>query len=376
MSYRSSFRIPLTLVLALFCMASIGHAQLVPWEDPAVNAINRMPARATSYSYPDEATAQMLDRKASGRYLNLNGNWQFAFSDVPEGAPAGFQALDFDAKSWSSIPVPANWELHGYGTAIYTNITYPFVPVDPPYVPYADNPTGCYRHTFKVPSDWKDQQVVLHFGGVSSAYYVWVNGEMVGYSEDSRLPSEFDVTPFIKFGQENLLAVKVHRWSDGSYLEDQDHWRLSGIHREVLLLAQPKVHIRDYFVKAGLDEGYSYGNLTVKPRLNHSRQEELKGWTYEVDVYDESGHPMLEEPMKAEVNAIIKEDLRVYPRAHSLLKAKVFNIEPWTAETPALYTLIITLKDENGQLIEVRSSKIGFRNIQIGAKGELLVNGV
>ncbi|WP_345894670.1 sugar-binding domain-containing protein, partial [Phaeodactylibacter xiamenensis] len=228
------------VLLLTLSTAFTAQAQLQPWEDPAVNGINRMPARATSYSYPDEATALMVDREASGRYLSLNGNWAFAFAEVPEAAPKDFHLPDFQPKGWAQIPVPSNWELQGYGTAIYTNITYPFVPVDPPYVPDEDNPTGCYRHTFEVPSDWDNQQVVLHFGGVSSAYYVWVNGKMVGYSEDSRVATEFDITPYVKFGEKNLLAVKVHRWSDGSYLEDQDHWRLSGIHREVMLLAQPR----------------------------------------------------------------------------------------------------------------------------------------
>lgn len=370
-----AYRNSAVVLLLTLSMAFAAQAQLQPWEDPAVNGINRMPARATSYSYPDEATALMVDREASGRYLSLNGNWAFAFAEVPEAAPKDFHLPDFQPKGWAQILVPSNWELQGYGTAIYTNITYPFVPVDPPYVPDEDNPTGCYRHTFEVPSDWADQQVVLHFGGVSSAYYVWVNGEMVGYSEDSRVATEFDITPYVKFGEKNLLAVKVHRWSDGSYLEDQDHWRLSGIHREVMLLAQPRTHIQDFFVKAGLDEGYSYGNLRVKPRLNHSRLSDLEGWFYEIDVYDDSGHPMLEQPLNAPVSEVVKEDLRVYPREGTVLSATVFNIEPWTAETPNRYTLVIALKDENGQTVEARSSRIGFRNIQIGPEGELLING-
>jgi beta-galactosidase len=364
-------------IALLCCLGTVftASAQLQPWEDPSVNGINRMPARATSYSYPDEATALMVDRKASGRYQNLNGDWQFAFAEVPEAAPKDFHKPGFKPKGWSNIPVPSNWELQGYGTAIYTNITYPFIPVDPPYVPDEDNPTGCYRRTFEVPADWESQQVVLHFGGVSSAYYVWVNGELAGYSEDSRVPAEFDITPFVKFGAQNLLAVKVHRWSDGSYLEDQDHWRLSGIHREVMLLAQPKTHIQDFFVKAGLDEGYNYGNLTVKPRLNHSRLNDLEGWSYEIDVYDDTGHPMLEQPLKAAVTDVIKEDLLVYPRDETVLSATVFNVVPWTAETPNRYTLVVALKDEKGQTVEARSSKIGFRNIQIGTEGELLING-
>lgn len=166
----------------------------------------------------------------------------------PSQAPSDFHKTDYDVSQWDEIPVPANWELEGYGTAIYTNVTYPFEPVNPPFVPGNDNPVGSYRTRFTISSAWDDMQITLHFGGVSSAFYVWVNGEKVGYSEGSRLPAEFDITKYLK-QRENVLAVQVYRWSDGSYLEDQDHWRLSGIHRDVYLEASPKVQLYDFHVR-------------------------------------------------------------------------------------------------------------------------------
>ena len=209
------------------------------WENPLVNGINREPAHATMYSYNTEDAAKTYNRDNTDRVLSLNGKWDFHFSPTPEGAPDDFYKSRVNG--WDKIYVPSNWELKGYGTAIYTNVTYPFK-VNPPYIDHSDDPVGCYQKSFSLPSNWKDYQITLHFGGVSSAFYVWINGKFVGYSEDSMLPAEFNITDKIQIG-ENIVSVKVYRWSDGSYLEDQDHWRLSGIQREVLLLAEPKIKI-------------------------------------------------------------------------------------------------------------------------------------
>ena len=196
-----------------------------------------------------------------------------------------FKRIDADSSNPPSLEAPNalrllgllrhlhNGELNGYGTAIYTNVTYPFVPVNPPLVPDDDNPTGCYLTEFELPKDWQENQITLHFGGVSSAFYCWINGKFLGYSEDSRLPSEFDITPYLGAGK-NKLAVKVYRWSDGSYLEDQDHWRLSGIHRDVYIMASPKVQLYDFFVKTDLDEQYQDAELLVHAKIKNFGNED------------------------------------------------------------------------------------------------------
>ena len=237
-----------------------------PWQDPAVNSLNRTAAHATMHSYPSVDAALAGKRDESDRFLSLNGTWNFSYASGLAGAPTSFYEEDAERADWDEIPVPANWEREGYGTPIYLNIRYPFRPVNPPLVPEAGNAVGSYYRTFDVPEDWSDRQVTLHFGGVSSAFYVWVNGKKVGYSEDSRLPAEFDVTSYLQPG-ENSVAVQVLRWSDGSYLEDQDHWRLSGIHRAVYLEARPQVHIADFGVRTALDANYEDAMLKLRPEL-------------------------------------------------------------------------------------------------------------
>ncbi|MEJ2503104.1 MAG: hypothetical protein P8177_07250, partial [Gemmatimonadota bacterium] len=214
--------------------------ELPPWEDPQVVELNRLPVHATLVPFPDVAGALDGERASSPWVRSLNGTWKFSLAPNPAAAPDGFWREGFDVSDWADIDVPSNWEVEGFGIPIYTNSQYPFSPVDPPHVPDDDNPVGSYVRTFTVPGDWAGRQVTLHFGGVQSAFWVWVNGERVGYSEDSRLPAEFDITPHVRPG-ENRLAVQAIRWSDGSYLEDQDHWRLSGIHRDVHLVARPPV---------------------------------------------------------------------------------------------------------------------------------------
>ena len=213
-----------------------------PWFDCNVNGVNRLPARATSYSYADQGAALTCDRDAS-RIKSLNGTWKFSFSPAVEEAVTGFWKEGYDVSSWNDMPVPSCWEMQGYGYPIYRNTKYPF-PFNPPYI-CRDNPVGSYVRTFTVPSDWKGGRVILHFGGVYSGHQVWVNGKEIGYSEDSCLPSEFDITDALKEG-DNTLAVRVFKWTDGSYLEDADHWRMAGIHREVMLLWRPDVASYDF----------------------------------------------------------------------------------------------------------------------------------
>ncbi|WP_179021785.1 glycoside hydrolase family 2 TIM barrel-domain containing protein [Winogradskyella forsetii] len=348
-----------------------------PWEDPQVSGLNRMPAKATSVSYASAERALEGHREASSRYQLLNGDWKFAFAEVPSSAPKDFYKDNFDDSKWKTIPVPSNWELQGYGTAIYTNTVYPFKPVDPPLIPDNDNPTGSYRTSFTVTDDWKDMQITLTFGGVSSAYYVWLNGALIGYSEDSRLPTHFDVTPFLKEGK-NDLAVQVYRFSDGSYLEDQDHWRLSGIHRDVYLTAAPKVQLYDFFVKTDLDANYEDASLQIRPRIKRFEDVDLKGYTLSAQLYDETGKLVAVEDDKLSIDAnkIYRE---YFPQSSkppfALMSATVKNPKKWSAEFPNLYTLVFQLKDPDGKLLEARSTNIGFREIEFSDTAELLVNG-
>lgn len=345
-----------------------------PWEDPQVNGLNRMPARATSVSYPTAAAALAGDLTKSERYKSLDGNWKFSWAPVPEQAPKDFYRADFDDSTWKQIPVPSNWELQGYGTAIYTNITYPFVPVQPPLVPDNDNPTGSYRTTFTVPDDWKDMQVTLTFGGVSSAYYVWLNGRFLGYSEDSRLPAHYDISAYLQPG-ENLLATQVYRWSDGSYLEDQDHWRLSGIHREVYLTAAPKVQLSDFFVQTDLDEAYRNATLKIRPKISVFDGATPDGYTIEAMLFDAGGDKVLAQPLDIGAADVYNEHYgqRGKP-GFALMQAEIEDPAKWSAEKPNLYTLVFSLKNEAGKLVEARSTKVGFREVEL-RDGELFVNG-
>jgi beta-galactosidase len=344
------------------------------YENPLINGINRMPARATSISYDKFEEALRADRRSSTRYKSLSGEWDFYFSPTAQGAPQGFYQPGFDARDWNKLPVPANWELHGYGTAIYTNIPYPFVPVNPPYIPEDDNPTGCYRTTFTVPSQWRDMQITLQFGGVSSAYYVWLNGQFLGYSEDSHLPAEFDITSLLKRG-ENLLAVKVHKYSDGSYIENQDHWRLGGIQRDVYITASPMVQLYDFFVTTQLDEYNRDAVLDIRPSFRVFDNAEYKGYELNAQMFDPSGNRVFDTPLTFDISRQLNE--RFPPQsAHTFqsISAKIENPLKWTAETPNLYTLVFELKDARGRTVEYRSVRTGFRKLEI-IDGEFFVNG-
>ena len=367
------------LLLTIICCISFGSTMLFAqmpndWENPLVVGINKLPARATSMSYKDEAMALNGEPTESPRYKSLNGSWKFSFAPVIEQSIKGFEKPDFDVSGWDDIQVPANWELHGYGQAIYTNVTYPFVPVTPPHVPKDDSPVGAYRTNFTLPSNWSENKVIIHFGGVSSAFYLWINGEKVGYSQGSRLPAEFDITPYLKEG-ENVLAAKVFRWSDGSYLEDQDHWRLSGIHRDVYLEVVPKTFIYDFNVRTDLDENYKDAVLSIRPKINAENKEAVKDWVFETQLFDASGNAVLAEKMTLKVGAIINES---YPQRGNvkfgLLEAEVKDPLKWSAEFPNLYTLVFYLKDAAGKLIETRSVKVGFRETEL-RDGEFFVNG-
>jgi beta-galactosidase len=337
------------------------------WENPAVFGRQRLPAHATLTPWPDEAGALTLAPDRSPWRRLLNGSWRFHFLPGREGAPTGFEAEAFDDARWATIPVPSNWQLEGYGTPIYSNIRHPF-PADPPRVPRERNETGLYRTRFEVPADWKGMRVLLHFAGVQSAFSLWVNGQPAGYSEGSMTPAEFDVTAHVRPGT-NVLAVEVIRWSDGSYLEDQDFWRLSGIFRDVVLLARPAVHIGDFEVVTDLDEAYRDARLLVEVTVQGEQPATGEPLSVRARLLDATGKQVAAETAGLGAAPVSGAGRTVR------LEAAVGNPLKWSAETPHLYTLALALLDGTGREIEVVGARVGFREVEIRG-GLFLVNGV
>lgn len=345
-----------------------------PWEDPLVTSINRDPMRATAYSFKTEKDALSCDRSKSTRMLSLNGEWDFSFAFKPADAPKDFYKSK--VQGWKKIEVPSNWELKGYDIPIYKSAVYPFRPVDPPRIPKDYNAVGSYQRSFTVPAEWKDMNITLHFGGVSSGFKVWMNGIFLGYGEDSCLPSEFNVSPYLKAG-ENIVSVQVIRWADGSYLEDQDHWRMSGIQREVMLLAEPKVRIADFHWQAKLDKDYKDAMFSIRPRVENLTGKEIKGYQVKAQLYNKAGQPVFANPLERSAESIINES---YPRLDNvkfgLLETTVKNPDKWSDEQPNLYTLVLSLTDSTGRVLEAKSCRVGFRSIEFSKEnGKLLING-
>ncbi len=365
-------------------------AQNNDWENESVFGKNKLASRIASYSYESEQDALCYDREAS-RMLSLNGDWNFNFVEKEEDRPMDFWAADFaGGDSWAPIAVPSSWEMKGYGYPIYTNITYPFTPAEnldakydwrgpqppiPPFI-YRDNPVGSYYRDFEVPAAWEDQSVVLHFGGVTSAFYVWVNGQKVGYSQDSCLAAEFDITEYLRDGS-NRVAVQVFKWSDGSYLEDQDMWRMSGMHREVMLLAQPKISLKDIHIRAELDETYKNGSLEIRPSIwMQDEVKNLDGWQITAQLYDAENSAVLGEELNANVKNLYLER---WPQRDivkfAVMESDIVAPHKWSAEAPYLYTLVLSMKNPAGEVVESRSQKVGFRTVEFDKDNALLING-
>lgn len=362
------------------------------WENNSVLEINREPARADFIPFADETQALSGIREQSPYYFSINGNWKFHWVSKPEDRPVDFFRTDFDDKTWETIPVPSNWEMQGYGTPIYVSAGYPFK-IDPPRVtsePKADytsfkerNPVGSYRHNFEIPSTWNDRRTFIHFAGVQSAFYLWINGKKVGYSQGSMEPSEFDITSYVVKGK-NQLAVEVYRWSDGSYLEDQDMWRTSGIHREVFLYSTGDVRITDFAVRTILDNNYENANLQISPELQSYKGDKLEGWSVKAQLYDAQNKPVFGSPLSQDAEPILNADYKAAvmndrfpqrgPAKFAWLEAEVSNPAKWTAETPNLYTLVLSLVNKEQQTTETVRCKVGFRSIEI-KNGQLLING-
>jgi beta-galactosidase len=328
------------------------------WENPAVFAVGKEAPRATGFPFESRAKAIAGHRTKSDRFLLLNGQWRFHFSPNADQLPNGFERPEFDVGKWREIKVPADWQTQGFDQPRYNNITYPF-PANRPFIPHATNPVGSYRRDVDLPANWMQSDIILHIGAAGSAYYVWVNGQKVGYSEDSKLPSEFNVSRFMKPGK-NVIAIQVYRWSDGSYLEDQDFWRVSGIEREVFLMAAPKTRIRDFFVHSGLSPNFRDGRLSVDLAVTPAST----ATTARAIVLDGERK--------------VLELSRTIPAGKAerqvTLSGTLAAVRPWSAETPNLYMLLVELYDARGRIIQSTYSRIGFRDVAI-RNGLVTVNG-
>ena len=341
------------------------------WENCRILERNREVIHPPLAAYPSVASALAGDRRQSPHYLNLNGPWKFALAESPISVADAFPSPGFDDREWDTIPVPSNWQLLGYSDKpIYTNMAYPFA-ADAPHVP-GHNPTGCYRRRFVLPDSWSGRRVFLVVESVDSACSVWVNGEDVGYSQDSRLPAEFEITAFLRPG-ENVLAVQVMRFCDGSYLEDQDFWQMSGIQRDVYLYSKPEVHLRDFTVRTLLDPDFRDAKLQVSAYICPTASPTQ--YHIEAMLYDAGGQPVLGVPLRATVS----DRSPMYGLARdekyaAWLHCTVENPRKWSAETPDLYTLVLTLFDSNAIAIDIESVRVGFRQLEIKDR-QLLLNG-
>jgi len=340
------------------------------WENPKIFSVGKELAHSTLIPFEsvDEALGKWED---SPYFISLNGNWKFNWVKSPQEKPTEFYRENFKVDNWEEIDVPSNWQMRGYGIPIYTNVKYPHsINIEEiPNIDHNYNPVGSYRKNFEIPLNWKEREVFIHFAGVKSAFYIWVNGRKVGYSQGSMTPAEFNITKYLK-NDNNVLAVEVYRWSDGSYLEDQDMWRFSGIFRNVFLFSTPKIHIRDFFARCELDENYEHGILKVKLKIYNFGKEEVKQSKVEISLLDG-------EQQFVESEILTSEAFTIKSNTEYLmeLQANIVNPRKWTGETPYLYDLILTLKNLKNQITEVERCKIGFRKIEINGEGSFLING-
>jgi beta-galactosidase len=411
--------------------AALAFGATTDWENEQVLHVNTEPPRATFIPFADAAAARINQRETSPYFRSLNGDWKFNWVPNPELRPTNFFETGFDDSQWRTIDVPSNWEMRGYSTPIYVSSGYPFK-IDPPrvmgepptnYTAFKErNPVGSYRRSFELPSEWSGRRVLVHFDGVESAFYLWVNGARVGYNQSSRTPVEFDLTRYVQPGT-NLLAVEVYRWSDASYLEDQDMWRMSGIFREVYLYSTAGTRIRDFGIRTELDVNSRDAVLQIKPELADDANRSLSNWTVRAQLFDSAGNAVVFdagpgslasdrkkndsrrntrsnnstserasfEASSKGTNTLIHDAASILnrdwsprvlddrtpqrgPPKFAWLEGKVASPAKWTAETPNLYTLVLTLNDAQGKVIEAVSCNVGFRKIEI-RNGQFLVNG-
>ncbi len=364
--------IRISLIFLLFLAGcQISYAQVIQninayIENPSVFDENQEPPRVPAIPFASVEKALSLDPEQSEFFLSLNGEWKFSWFKIPELIPDDFHEPGFADKDWDMIKVPSNWQMQGYGYPSYRNTVLPFSPGDFPLVPDHINPTGAYRHTFNIPENWDDKEIYLVFEGIKSAGFVWINGTYVGYDQGSATTAEFNITPFLKTG-ENLLAVQVVRWSDGSYLENQDTWHLSGIYRDVYLMAAPKVHIRDFFIQTPLDDNYENARLNVEASVTRHDKTTEKDYRVEMNLYDKENSLVIKTVQSLSFQDSGEEVIQ--------FSEKVKNPAKWSAENPYLYTLTLTLKNSQGNVLEVIPFRVGFRELEL-KNGKIMVNGV
>jgi len=346
-----------------FCMVIFGQSNNNDWENPQIFEQGKERPHCTFMLFGNAQDVVKDDYSNSPYYQSLNGIWKFVYTDKYPNRIKDFYEPNLNTASWSDLTVPSNWELKGFGIPIYTNIVYPF-PKNPPFVG-EDNPVGTYRREFTIPEDWKDRQTLLHFGSITGCAFVYVNGHKVGMSKAAKSPAEFNITPYLQKGK-NLLAVQVFRWSDGSYLEDQDFWRLSGIERDVFLYALPKRTVWDFFLKADLDAQYKNGLFSADITLRNFGATPLGNETVLVEIYDNAGKRIFSQQHQVAPGPDSLQQLQFSGTVSSPLK--------WSAETPDLYNCIISLKAADGK-ISCTGAKIGFRKVEI-KNARLLINGV
>ena len=354
--------------LFLIFRTSLHGQELHDWENPAVFAENQMEPHVQVIPYKDVSSAIRQQMGQSPWYHSLDGYWMFSWSMHPGEAPKDFFKKDYAAEGWDQIPVPSNWQNYGYGRAHYRNVGHAF-PSDPPNIPDDYNPVGCYKKTFHLPDEWDGREIILHFGGVKSAFYLWVNGQKVGYDQGSMTPAEFNITSWVKPG-ENQLSVKVFRFSDGTYLECQDMVRLSGIYRSVYLYSKPQVHVKDVFVRTDLDESYRDARLRVETDIYNASSSRVRQYALKASLYTSAGEVVFRDQ---EVSAGIKipqKEVKTISFGQSIR-----NPDKWSAEFPNLYTLVMELEDTDGSVREVIGQKVGFREVEIKDQ-TIQVNGV
>ncbi len=363
-----------TLLFGALIWFAVGmQAQkLKEWQDPNIFNINKLPPTASFISYASEQEAWDNNIETSEYYKSLNGTWKFHISKNPSQRPVNFYKRKFDVSKWENIEVPANWECEGFDTAIYVNTTYPFWDIvkkrpEPPVIPQEYNPVGSYRRNFEIPENWLNRDIILHFGAVKSAFYLWINGKKVGYGEGSKTPAEFDITKYVKKGT-NIIALEVYRWSTGSYLECQDFWRISGIERDVYLKAVNKVRIQNYFAKSTLNTiNYTDGIFDLLVNLENTADAKSEEYTLgiKLQTFDKST-TLLEREDKITLNS--KSNMVID------FSKNIKNPKKWSAEQPNLYKLILKLKNSKGKTIEVIAQNIGFRTAEV-KDGQFLING-
>mgnify|MGYP000229969240 FL=1 len=362
------------LILVMLVLNAWAQKPLPDWENPSMFNQNKEEPHATLMPFRSVDEALNQKRQESVFYQTLSGKWKFNWVRKPADRPVDFNLPAYNVSGWDEIPVPSNWELQGFGIPIYVNHQYEFAdykapvsdeiefvdriyPANPGRIPHDYNPVGSYRRTFTVPESWNGRRVFIQFGAVKSAFYLWINGQKVGYSQGSKTPAEWDITDYLVKG-ENVVAAEVYRWSDGSYLECQDFWRISGIERDVYLYSAPQVRVRDFFAKADLDENYTNGLLKLEVDLKNQYQRLLSGnYTVEYQLFGNYQNQVASGTQEAKINHKEALTLRFEDVIENPLK--------WTAETPNLYTLVISLKNKEGETTEVVSSKIGFRKVEI-----------